>query len=44
MLDPLVTEWHDDGLSGMPLRREMLDPQVALSGMTVDSQRLLSGD
>ena len=39
MLDTLGAEWHDGGLLGMPLRREMLDPQVTLSGMTVDSQR-----
>ena len=38
-LDPLVAEWHDGVLSRMPPRREMLDPQVILSGMTVDSQR-----
>ena len=25
-LDLLVIEWHDGGLSGMPLRRETLDP------------------
>ena len=25
-LDPLVAEWDDGGLSGMPPRREMLDP------------------
>ena len=29
----------DGGLSGMPLRRETLDPQVILSDMTVDSKR-----
>lgn len=39
MLDPLVIEWHDGGLSGMPLRRETLDPQVTLSIIAVDSQR-----
>ena len=38
MLDPLDAEWHDDGLSGMPLRRETLDPQMILSGIMVDSQ------
>ena len=28
MLDPLVVEWHDGGLSGMPLRGETMDPLV----------------
>ena len=54
MLDPLVAEWHDDGLSGTPLRGETLDPLVAkwhdsgLSGIplrreTLDPQVILSG-
>ena len=29
MLDPLVVEWHDGGLTGMSMRGETLDPLVA---------------
>ena len=54
MLDPLVVEWHDGGILGMPLRGETLDPLVIewhdgrLSGMplrreTLDPQVFLSG-
>ena len=53
-MDPLVIEWHDGGLLGMPLRGEMLDALVTewhdggLSRMplrreTLDPQVLLSG-
>ena len=54
MLDPLVTEMNDGGLSRMPLRGKMLDPLVTklndggLSGMplrreTLDPRVILSG-